>query len=171
MGVCSSAEVASEASPEDVRYCEEQVLSHLQGFLCFFVLGAMEYYKNGRIAIPQSLKEHQKQELSGKPGAVAEYVKDNLILAPDAKLLQRDILADFRTVTQIGEISFKERDFNKALHQAITERGPGWEHVQAYNGRDGSGRAKSGDKGMLYRGITFKDAAKAPWNKSEKGGL
>ena len=53
---------------------------------------------------------------------------------------------DFRTVTQIGEISFKERDFNKALQQAITERGPGWEHVQAYNGRDRSGRAKSGDK-------------------------
>ena len=171
------AEYRRQGKPEcliatkNVRYCEEQVLPHLQGFLCFFVLGAMEYYKNGRIAIPQSLKEHQKQELSGKPGAVAEYVKDNLILAPDAKLLQRDILADFRTVTQIGEISFKERDFNKALHQAITERGLGWEHVQAYNGRDGSGRAKSGDKGILYRGITFKDAAKAPWNKSEKGGL
>ena len=25
MGVCSSAEVASEASPEDVQYCEEGI--------------------------------------------------------------------------------------------------------------------------------------------------
>ena len=60
-------------APKNVRYFQQHVLPHLQAFLRFFVLGAMEYYKNGQIEVPQSLKEHQQQELSDKPGAASRW--------------------------------------------------------------------------------------------------
>ena len=156
---------------KNVRYFEQQVLPHLQGFLRFFVLGAMEYYKSGAIEIPQSLKEYQKQELSDKPGAVAEYVDEHLQLTPGAKLLQRDILTDFRNVTQIEELTFKAKDFNEALKNAIAEKSVEWQspHVKYYNGRDGSGRPQKDCKGMLWEGITFRDTNKAPWNRGRVG--
>ena len=131
----------------------------------------MEYYKSGEIEIPESLKRHQKQELSDKPGAVAEYVDEHLQLTPGAKLLQRDILTDFRTVTQIEELTFKAKDFNEALKNAIAEKSREWQspHVNYYNGRDGSGRPQKDCKGMLWEGITFRDTNKAPWNKGRVG--
>jgi phage/plasmid-associated DNA primase len=151
---------------KNVRYFQQHVLPHLQAFLRFFVLGAMEYYKNGQIEVPQSLKEHQQQELSDKPGAVAAYVEDHLMCCPDAKLRETDILDDFRKQTNVEELHFKKAAFYTALEGAIKDKKPGgegWELVDKYNGRDGSGRKEG--KGMLYKNLTFRDEDKAEWNK------
>ena len=96
------------------------------------------------------------------------YVDEHLVVKPGAKLLQRDIFDDFKRQTEIEELSFKAKDFFAALQKAIAERGPEFQQVQRYNGRDGSMRkdanGKDIGKGMLYANLTFKDATKAPWN-------
>ena len=73
----------------------------------------------------------------------------------------------------MNELSLKSYDFFKVLEKAISEKGPEWSSqsgVRKYNGRARSVQkpedsdGKDLGKGMLWSGLTFKDAAKAPWN-------
>ena len=73
-----------------------------------------------------------------------------------------------------SDIGFRTKDFFAALQKAIAERGPEWQQVHMYNGRDGSIRKDANGKdikGMLYTNLTFKDATKAPWNAQFHQGL
>jgi phage/plasmid-associated DNA primase len=158
-------------APKNRFHLQDNILPHATAFLRFWVLGAVEFYKHREIEIPRVLQEHQVRELSDRAEIVENYVEEHLELAANAKLLQRDILDDFRRTTQMDELSFKAHDFFKVLEKAISEKGPEWSFqngVRKYNGRDGSVRkgpdGKDLGKGMLWSGLTFKDAAKAPWN-------
>ena len=102
---------------------------------------------------------------SDKSLEVDNYVEEHLVKQMEAKLLQRDILDDFRKVTKIDELSFKTQDFFTALEKAM---GLEWYDVRKYNGRDGSlrkdSKGKDLSKGMLFLNLTFRDTTKAPWN-------
>jgi len=153
---------------KDPFYFRNQVKPHAKAFLKFWVDGAVHFYKAGCLDIPTFLHEHQRKELSDKSVDVEAYVDEHLVVKPGAKLLQRDIFDDFKRQTEIEELSFKAKDFFAALQKAIAEKGPEFQQVQRYNGRDGSMRkdanGKDIGKGMLYANLTFKDATKAPWN-------
>ena len=152
---------------KDPFYFRNQVKPHAKAFLKFWVDGAVHFYKAGCLDIPTFLHEHQRKELSDKSVDVEAYVDEHLVVKPGAKLLQRDIFDDFKRQTEIEELSFKAKDFFAALQKAIAEKGPEWQQVQRYNGRDGSLRkdAKGKDlKGMLFANLTFSNATKAPWN-------
>ena len=168
-------EYKSQGKPEcliglkDPFYFRDKVLPHLPAFLKFWVQGAVEFYKNGRLDIPLFLEEHQHKELSDKSLEVDNYVEEHLVKQMEAKLLQRDILDDFRKVTKIDELSFKTKDFFTALEKAIQDKGQEWYDVRKYNGRDGSlrtdSKGKDLGKGVLFRNLTFRDTTKAPWNR------
>lgn len=157
------------------NYFRQHIEPHKQAFLTFLVRGAMGFYENFRIQIPQCLNEYQRDVISNKTVLVAEYVEDNMETWHDMKLLERDIYADFKKVTGIDPLILNEAAFYKQLKSAINEKnGDGdWALVRSYNGRDGSRRGKDTNgkdigKGMLYINLTFKDRMKAPWHVSDQ---
>ena len=85
----------------------------------------MHFYETRRLDIPVFLHEHQRKdsEISDKSLEVEAYVDEHLTVKPGAKLLQRDILDDFRKLTQVEELSFRAKDFFAALGKAIAEKG------------------------------------------------
>jgi hypothetical protein len=151
-----------------------RVGTYKQAFLTFFVKGAMGFYKNFRIQIPQSLNEYQCKAVSNKAVLVAEYIEDNLEHGHDKKLLERDIDADFKKVTGTDALVLNETAFYKQLKSAIDEKSgdEDWANVRSYNGRDGSCRkdanGKDISKGMVYKNLRFKDRMKAPWHMSDQ---
>ena len=116
---------------------------------------------------PLDKKQDKLDQNSRKFAAVADYVDEHLILLPSAKLLRKDVHKDFFLVTEIDERDFNEQQFDQALKRAIAAKGPDWQglNVCYYNGRDGSGRPGKACKGMLWKGIAFKDPSKMAYNK------
>ena len=141
-------------APKDTFYFEKRVRGHESAFLRFWVLGAMAFYRNGKIDIPDSLNEHQRVEFVDKDVMVDDYVEDYLEVAPGAKTLVADITKDSRDKTGIGQMTFSDAKFFQALKKAIEEKGPAWESVTKRNGR------VNGTKGMLYDNVSFKGRAR-----------
>ena len=138
-------------APKDTFYFEKRVRGHESAFLRFWVLGAMAFYRNGKIDIPDSLNEHQRVEFVDKDVMVDDYVEDYLEVAPGAKTLVADITKDFRDKKGVGQMTFSDAKFFQALKKAIEEKGPAWESVTKRNGR------VNGTKGMLYDNVSFQE--------------
>ena len=106
----------------------------------------------------------QKKAMQDKDDVVADCVEDHLQVVQGAKLRIQDIIEDFRKMTGTDDTGFSDKRLADALEKAIREKGPAWDDVKKYNGRDGSGREPQKCKGMLYSNLTFKDRNKAKWN-------
>ena len=118
--------------------------------------------KHGRMRLldPRSAR----REMSDKDRAlfqhVHKYVCENITMQPNAKLLQRDITQDF--AQKMGYVLSARKTHMLTL--LLEKQG-----ASKYNGRDGSLRTAHGTakscKGTVFKHITFKDTAKAPWNQ------
>jgi phage/plasmid-associated DNA primase len=133
-------ELRSRGAPEcliqvkDKNYYDNHVLANIQGFLTFFVQGAVAYYENNKhISIPASMQKTAIQEAFDTKEALAAFVRERLLPSHDSVTTVEAIEQAFREYSQdsINISSYTRSVFGKQLKAIIDEMRntsgiPGW---------------------------------------------
>lgn len=167
------------------RNMKHAIKKHKKAFIRFWVLGAIEYYKQGKFDIPSYFKELMEQLKIDPVEVVHQYIHKHLKIQKGARLLPATIFKHFNDDLKLGigtPISNQEA-FNKAFNKAICEKGTEWEpqkgppatgleYKRALEGSDAKNpehadSAKQGANAMCWINVTFKDPNKAKWNRGK----